>query len=281
MENGRRAKVELTYMDEQNRPCQQVRKAVSPTGKDMIYRTEYDEDSRTVRRWLPISGEGAHPVEEETFRSMAMEQYVDAKPYSSTGKEICSNGRTVCSGMAGETYQAHPTMIEYDVNSTDIPRFEITDNGIERDGAYAAGTLRTTKTTDPDGKQNTVFTDVLGRKIVQRQGEDYDTYYLYDDMGRLRYVLPPAVSKQLNNMQAVRDSDLLLRQYAYIYRYDKCGNVTSKHIPGVEDIRMVYDEAGRMVLRQDGNQRGRGNYWTVIGYDMYGRAADTDQVPTE
>ncbi len=64
MENGRRAKVELTYMDEQNRPCQQVRKAASPTGKDMIYRTEYDEDSRTVRRWLPISGEGAHPVEE-------------------------------------------------------------------------------------------------------------------------------------------------------------------------------------------------------------------------
>ncbi len=40
----------------------------------------------------------------------------------------------------------------------------------------------------------------------------YDTYYVYDDLGRLRYVLPPVVD---GNIAAAN-----LALYAYRYEYD-------------------------------------------------------------
>lgn len=279
-ENGKRAVVSVRYFDELNRPFQQTVKAASPERNDIVSYTEYNDNSRTIRTWQPVATDGTRPLSVTSVQSLAGSQYDDDAPYQSSTKEKWSNGRTIRATTAGEAYQSHPATTSYLVNDAAIPRFTVTGNGFLADGEYAIGALRITTTTDPDGKQASVFQDVMGRTILLRQGTDHDTYYLYDDLGRLRYTLPPAVSQHLSSSSSFTDTDSLLQQFAYIYRYDKRGHVIRKHIPGAEDVYTVYDKAGRLVLQQNGNQRARGNYWTVLKYDSYGRLAYTAEVDT-
>ena len=278
MDNGIRAAVALSYIDEQNRLYQQTLRAATPRGKDIVARTEYNADSRTVRQWLPISTEGSQPIDAAAYHTMATEQYADNTPYTATTKEVCDHGRVVRTTTAGETYQTHPTTTQYEINTTPIPRFRIAEDGLERDGEYAVGTLRITTTTDPDGKPTTRLVDAMGRDVILRQGSQSDTYYLYDDLGRLRYTLPPAITQQLSAQSALADTAALMQQYAYIYRYDRRDNIISKHIPGAGEIWSVYDKTGRLAMQQDANQRMRGNYWTVMKYDIYGRVVYTAEV---
>ncbi len=71
------------------------------------------------------------------------------------------------------------------------------------DGSYAAGELDVSIVIDEDGNKSKEFTDKNGRLILKKSFEytvtpDYShtgyacTYYIYDDQGRLRYVIPPA-----------------------------------------------------------------------------------------
>jgi len=54
-----------------------------------------------------------------------------------------------------------------------------------------------------------------------------DTYYIYDLMGRLRYVVPPSVTAT-----AFVEDDTMFSAYIYAYRYDVRGRVVEKKIPG-------------------------------------------------
>ena len=74
----------------------------------------------------------------------------------------------------------------------------------------------------------------------------------------------------------IDDEHTLLKQYAFIYKYDGLGNCIYKRFPGCEPVYMVYDKAGRLVFSQDGNQRCKG-VWTASNYDIFGRLLYTGQ----
>ena len=53
--------------------------------------------------------------------------------------------------------------------------------------------------TDEDGKQVKTFTDSQGRIVLKRQigqGDYIDTYYVYNDLGDLRFVLSPSYQEE-------------------------------------------------------------------------------------
>jgi hypothetical protein len=102
------------------------------------------------------------------------------------------------------------------------------------------------------------------------------TYYVYDDLGRLRFVLPNLSSSKLNN-GIYNLEDPTLKAIAYCYRYDGRGNVIYKRLPGCEPQYMVYDLLGQVVLRQDSIQR-RGKMWIMCAYDSIGRNLYTAEV---
>ena len=56
---------------------------------------------------------------------------------------------------------------------------------------YAAGKLTKETSADADGKKVETFKDLFGNVILQRVGGSQDTYYVYDELGRLRFVLSP------------------------------------------------------------------------------------------
>ena len=109
---------------------------------------------------------------------------------------------------------------------------------------------------------------------MTRQGNGYDTYYIYDDHGRLCYVLPPMAVDGMYNTGNYPDSHTLLQQYAYLYKYDDRGNCIGKRLPGCKSIQMIYDRANRLVMSQDGNQQSE-SLWTITKYDALSRVLYT------
>lgn len=135
-------------------------------------------------------------------------------------------------------------------------------NHLVKSGYYDECTLYGEKTTDEDGHTLTVFTDKLGRKILERREANYgynDTYYVYNDLGQLRFVLSPEY--QNAGKKAI---------YAYEYRYDNRGNIVKKILPQCEYIQYWYDKADRMTFMQDVRMRQQGLYCFYL-YDNLSR----------
>lgn len=76
---------------------------------------------------------------------------------------------------------------------------------------------------------------MLERHIIdEKDGVMADTYYVYDALGKLRFVLPPALNgmtRSMGNSLDIRSCEAL-RRYAYFYRYDKRMLLVEKKLPG-------------------------------------------------
>ncbi len=92
-----------------------------------------------------------------------------------------------------------------------------------------------------------------------RIGGSNDTYYIYDDLGLLRFVLSPSYQEEAN-----------LEKYGYEYRYDQRGRCVWKRLPGCEYLQLWYDNADNLMFSQDGEQRKKGIYVFYL-YDFVKR----------
>ncbi|UYZ61208.1 DUF6443 domain-containing protein [Hymenobacter latericus] len=100
------------------------------------------------------------------------------------------------------------------------------------------------------------------------------TYYVYDDFGRLRAVLPPKAVQQIrqNNWQVTGAG---VERLLFRYHHDAQGRLVEKQVPDQDGYQYtVYDELDRPVLTQDVAQRARGE-WTATKYDALGRVVYT------
>ena len=92
-----------------------------------------------------------------------------------------------------------------------------------------------------------------------RIGDSNDTYYIYDDLGLLLFVLSPSYQEEAN-----------LEKYGYEYRYDQRGRCVWKRLPGCEYLQLWYDNADNLMFSQDGEQRKKGIYVFYL-YDFVKR----------
>jgi len=286
----------IQYLDGLGRPIETVQKAISGvTSSDLVSLTEYDAFGREYRHWLPVTNAGSGAfVTPATITGNTTTLYGrDAKPYATTNFERSPLGRVTGKYGAGASWYTGKKndSILYQTNTaTEVIYFSVnTSNQLVRGNGttnyYLANTLYKTVVTDPDGKPTTEYKDKQGQVVMTRSSTNVDTYYIYNDLGQKCYVLSPEASDKLAGIispMTMPDSitpqtDLnttALWQLAYHYQYDERGNCKYKKIPGCRPIYMVYDQANRLVLSQDGNQRvivGGKNQWTVTKYDALGR----------
>jgi RHS repeat-associated protein len=152
---------------------------------------------------------------------------------------------------------------------------------LARNGNYGAGQLYVTVSKDENwksGRGGTTeeYKDKEGHVVLKRtfnyKGTTLQllsTYYVYDDLGNLAFVLPPGT-----NADNALPSGTVISSLGYSYRYDERNRLTQKKIPGKGWEFTVYNKLDQPVLSQDSLQR-QSNQWAVTKYDALGRVIMT------
>jgi len=155
--------------------------------------------------------------------------------------------------------------------------------------SYQPGDLVKTKTFDEHGKLVEEYKDKNGNIILKKvqlantfTADPHEgwlcTYYVYDNLNRLRYVLPPKTTEYLriNNWSLTQP---IIDELCFWYEYDDRGRLITKHIPGAGPVNMVYDNRDRLVFTQDGNMFVQSNKlfakWLMTIYDHLNRPVAT------
>ena len=226
-----------------------------------------------------------------------------SNPFSVTIFEPSPLNRVERQGFPGDAWQPgsmgteHTVRMAYGTNNSDVNYGHtgfavrlfsanvVTTIGHEHErtlassGNYGTGQLYLTISKDEnwqagDGKRGTVeeYKDKEGRVVLKRMfnekagsTEVLSTYYVYDDLGNLSFVLPPGA-----NPDAGVPNGTALEQFCYQYRYDGRRRLTEKRLPGKGWEHMVYNKLDQLVLTQDALQRSAGQ-WLFSKYDALGR----------
>ena len=278
--------IKRIYQDAMYHPTMSFLYKNSPDKKNIITLNEYDLFYRPTKEWLPIAID-INNLTKDGFKNVAVQFHKDEKrPYIEQiyGTDFFENGiiknELIGSQKAGADMDSHKVNFVSRANdSCEVKLFSVTHDGLlECRGYYIDSMLCVSETIDEDNKKKVVYTN-LRDQIVMEKVDNATTYYVYNDLNQLCYVLPPLVAQQITE-GTYNDTVDVLKKYAYVYKYDERGNQIYKRLPGCEPILMVYDKSDLLVMSQTGNQRARGTYWTVYKYDALKRPIYTAEVNT-
>ena len=269
-------------------PEQSIQIAASPDGRDLVTPIGYDallrEDAKSYLSYAARSSGGRKQASaltnQQAFYGTLYGQADAQRSFTEKVYEASPLGRVRKQALPGymKDFEVLYTEFDYRTNDTDEVRWLAVgvDGELLCEGCHDAGTLSCTVTTDPDGHVVQSFTDGLGRTLLSRTFDDdepIDTYSVYDDYGRLRWVVTPEGSYLLSDSQTFPVDDDFAEKYCYVYTYNDRGLMVEKRMPGREAEYMRYDEGDRLRVSQDGNLRAK-KQWISYSYDALGRVQE-------
>ena len=264
---------------------------------DVFTPYEFDPTGRLKKQYLPFPGMGdkgliSNPTSAQSayYNGCSSDNIqTDSKAYSYSEYEASPLGRPLWTEGPGAAWTGKRTTYDYRFNTSAENVYTIEPGQIPgtfyAKGVYPSNALTVVKTTSPDGLVSQTFIDNMGRTVMAEQG-GRKTYNVYDQLGRVAYVLPPLATERIaqvyNSTTTHTDSislktkdgvwvDPVSRLY-YAYTYDDYGRLVEKSIPGKGSEEFVYDRVGRLILSRDGNTR-RDGKWMFQKYDRFGRKA--------
>lgn len=303
--------INIRYFDGLGRPSQSVQWQASPSRNDIVQFVEYDGFGRQSVSYLPHvknnvkSGSYNSTAREDQLAYYSSTNTWDqavaktASPFSVTVFENSPLNRVKEQGAPGAAWQpavarttsGRTVVTEYGTNGTDDVRLWTVNSsgGSATAGYYTAGKLYRTITKDenwvnknaaglPPSKTGTVeeFRDFEARIVLMRvwesESKKLETQYVYDDMGDLRFVIPPGFPATATGVQEAATGDF--HELIYAYKYDGRRRMVEKKIPGKGWEYLIYNRNDRVILTQDSVQRGL-KRWSYTKYDAFGRAIST------
>ena len=236
-------------------------------GRTSYTLTTYDALGREECQYLPVDTDKVDYRTPNTIIAISKKRNKDDNT-AYTRNHYDALDRVVSTELPGQAWRTADkrNTMAYAANTAadKVKRYEAKSTNTtltDLDQNYAAGKLTKETSADADGKKVETFKDLFGNVILQRVGGSQDTYYVYDELGRLRFVLSPEY--QNNKNKAIS---------GYEYRYDERGRVITKILPGAEYIEYWHDTADRVICMQDAMMRKAGKYRFTI-YDQFGRVA--------
>lgn len=289
-----------SYFDGLGRPLQEVAKTAHALRLDLVKPHVYDAAGRETYQYLPY----AVPVELSTGKlsrpvNSRMHHFYDAlgpdeHPYSKTETDNSPLNTLKKQLPPGRSWVGSNRGVEYVYRSNVANEVRIWTIGNSATAlptsvsSYNAGEIKVSKIIDEDGKFSLEYTDKEGKLILKKalavnssQPEsDHNgyacTYYVYDDLNRLRCVIPPeAVIQRTTNGNTWSISQAVADGLCFNYFYDERDQVIEKRIPGKKVEYFVYDKRGRLCLSQDGNLRQQQHNWKFTVYDALDRVICT------
>ncbi len=304
------------YSDGLGRPTMNVAVGVGENFEDAIQFNKYNNKGRQDKSYLEyyngklapgkfVDADDAIAAQAE-FYNTAENVAHDSKPFSKTEWDARGRVKSVTAPGAAwhnnnkktkYTYDVFdPALAQGDPSSIHAPviRWQIV-GGLPRHyrdhtntiHKYKAKELSVLVVTNVEGIKSRKITDSRGREITS-QVYDADlqswigSYNVYDNLGRIRFVIPPL----LVNIET--PSQEQVDELAFQNIYDNKGRVTDESAPGAGWIRYVYDHWNRPVLTRHASQKqcdvnGENceKYWSFYKYDALNRQIMTGVVHDE
>jgi len=280
----------------------------TPDFKDLITNVGYDDADRQINKYLPY----AYASGKKNYFAKGNYSYVSSYYYySNTDRQASIDvnlypvHRTVYDTSPLNRLKEQGYGGDYDIGSGKTTKYatitatnDVSKYGVEvnsatgsrkltRDNNAKYGGLDMTMSSVKDEKVS--LSDVPGtvyeykdkddRVILRRHfnlvgstQETLSTYYVYDDLGNLSFVLPPKVEADANGVPSQSTLDNL----CYQYRYDDQNRMIAKKVPGKGWEFMVYNKVNQVIMAQDSVQRMKvPQEWSVSKYDGQGRVVVT------
>ncbi|MFY0651640.1 MAG: hypothetical protein JXQ96_06380 [Cyclobacteriaceae bacterium] len=285
------------YFDGLGRAVQTVTWRASPGQYDIVQPIVYDNFGRVVQEYLPFTNnsEGLFndfvPYTDANYSLSTHYLFYqgtndnivdDTRPYNDKTFDNSPLNRVIYQSVAGENWQTN--QVEFSYSSNTISEVLIFDWEVLLTGAqtmYDANELYKSGSTDEDGNLMLEYKNKKGQVVLKKLQVDEtnniwaSTYYVYDDRDLLRVVIPPEATNKLSidffGKPETERQDFL-NKWAFQYDYDPRKRMTSKKIPGADEVLMVYDQWDRLILSQDGNQRSASTAeWSFTKYDILNR----------
>jgi len=289
------------YLDGLGRSLETVSKQSSPSGKDMVTAKTYDVYGREQYQYLPFASNVATSNDNATDGNLKLDPFQQQASFSSSqypgetyyyGKTIFESSplnRTQTSLAPGNSWVGsnRGVSLQYLVNqaSDSVRLWTIASaaGSIPTTIAmYSAGTLNKILTTDESGHSVAQYSDMQGKVILKKvqlasspgtgHGGWLSTYYIYDDLDNLRFVIQPKAIDLLeaNGTWNLTSITNLTTELCFRYEYDYRKRMIIKMVPGAGEVWMVYDRRDRLVMTQDANLRAAGK-WLITKYDVENR----------
>ncbi len=272
--NVEQKNVSISYFNGLGNPMQKIEWMASPLKADVVQIIDYDELGLESTKYMPYPVAGNDGVYIE--QSQAIDDYnrfygsQDWFPDDGTYTipiqyEESPLNRVLATGAPGDDWQLGSGNVvtnDYGTNDIEIRKWVVISNTslnndmVERVDDYPVNSLLVTTITDEDEKWTKEYKNSQGQVVLKDVGGNR-TYYVYDNFGLLRCVIPPETA-------GVVDDD-----FCYYYIYDIYGRMIEKKIPGAAPVYMAYDEKDRLVLSQDGNLH-ENNQWSLTQYNDLG-----------
>lgn len=262
---GTKSVTDIQYYDGLGRPGLSASNGIGTSEKYVYTLTEYDQNGRENHKWLPVVGSStANPIENSNYQSMAVSAYNnDNYPYRETRYDALDQPIAI-TGAGNAWHSGNKKVVKrYDTNVANSVKWYkavSSNNSLVLNGSYPAGALSMEETTDEDGKKTQVFKDFLSQIVLVRNIADgicLDTYYVYNELNQLSYVLTPEYQNSGYK-----------EKYAYEYRYDDKGRLDKRILPHCEYEQNYYDSEGRLIYKRDATEQ-----FFFFFYDTMGRLA--------
>ena len=294
-ETGTAYNATVTYYDGLYRQEQTVQVGASPAGGDIVSFVEYDcmgrADSVSYLPFVTATASGAKvsdPLSEQTafysakFGTGQGDYARSYKTYDDSPLGLVLNQTSPGEYRSFSGYYTH---FGYRLNTQAdaIRRYRMEgDSSLKFDGYYAAERLtvkrvlaakdNATEAEQAQSQESYEYTNAQGQVIAKEvrvsETDRRMTYYVYDDLGQQRYVLPPAQHEALTDGTIYTPSQL--HKLSYYTEYDDKGQAVRQWNPGTDCVYSLYDRRGRLAMTQSGKQR-TSNEWSFTKYDRMDR----------
>ncbi|MCE2893589.1 MAG: DUF6443 domain-containing protein, partial [Flammeovirgaceae bacterium] len=294
----------ISYQDGLGRNFQTIGIGQSPQGGDLISVEAHSKQGLIDSTFLPyatstrsglyrpnaIRGNSSHTSyntsEQYQFYQGTTKVVKDTYPYARTLYANDPTMRVTEQGAPGLDWQPGSTHTVRSVtalnNATYRVRYWKPDGTTNSN--YPDNSVMVTIGTDENNNKVRTYTNALGQTVLKQVQMDetlegvstpwLETYYIYDQLGRLKYIVPPKAMKVLGTGVSLDAKAASVNELVHIFNYDALGRLVEKKVPSAAWQYIVYDKLDRPVLTQDGNLFAT-KKWRFVKYDIYNRVVYT------
>ena len=282
------------YFDGLDRIAQTVSRQQSPLQKDVVVPAVYDALGRDPVIYLPYTaattdGNYKATAISDQYSFNAAQFAGEHNFYGFTLYEPSPLNRVSTTMAPGQSWagSSRGPAIQYQVNAvSDSVRYwtiGFTNGSLPATNArYAANTLVKNVATDEHGHQVVEYKDLQGKVVLKKvqlaatPGTAHVgwlcTYYIYDDLNNMRFVIQPKGVELINSNWTLTTA--IANELCFRNEYDARKRMIIKKVPGAGEAWMVYDVRDRLVMSQDSSLRLL-QKWMFIKYDDENRPDST------